>query len=58
MAQLLEERRRTLFLQTHRLGDLLNYNLPFKWSGGVDHKNRPVTTNTCFDLPDSEISGA
>jgi hypothetical protein len=57
MAQLLEERRRTLFLQTHRLGDLLNYNLPFKWSGGVDHKNRPVTTNTCFDLPDAELSG-
>ena len=57
MAQLLEERRRTLFLQTHRLGDLINYNLPFKWAGGVDHKNRPVTSNTCFDLPDSELSG-
>jgi hypothetical protein len=57
MDDLLEERRRTLFLQGHRLGDLIFYNQPFKWSGGVDHKGRPVTTNTCFDLPDAETQG-
>jgi hypothetical protein len=57
MDQLLEERRRTLFLQSHRLGDLQFYGQPFKWSGGTDHKGRPVTTNTCFDLPDAETQG-
>ena len=57
LADLLEERRRTLFLQGHRLGDLLTYGQPFKWSGGVDHKGRPMTTNTCFDLPDAETQG-
>jgi hypothetical protein len=49
--QVVEERRRTLFLQGHRLGDMLRYNLPF--DQGLDHKNRAiVNANTCIKNPE------
>jgi hypothetical protein len=54
-AQVIEERRRELFLEGHRLGDLRRYNLPFLPATGAPY--RPGGTygsQTCFPLPDIE----
>ena len=48
-----EERRRALFLQSHRLGDLIRYDLPFP-SGTHPWKGVDYGTQTCFPLPDVE----
>jgi hypothetical protein len=55
MTQLIEERRRELFLEGHRLGDLRRYNLPFAPAAGTAYSAGGVYgTQTCFPLPDVE----
>ena len=48
--QLIEERRRTLFLQGHRLGDMLRFEQAF--DSGLDHKGRAIAPNTCWPNPE------
>jgi hypothetical protein len=55
-AQLVEERRRELFLEGHRLGDLRRWQLPILPAAGTAY---PLATGTygaqsCFPLPDVE----
>jgi hypothetical protein len=54
-AQIIEERRRELFLEGHRLGDLRRNNLPFLPASGAPYQYGGVYgTQTCFPLPDVE----
>ena len=48
----LEERRRQLFLEGQRYGDMLRYNLPF--TKGVTLKGNTYSDMTCVPLPDVE----
>ena len=48
----LEERRRQLFLEGQRYGDMLRHNLPF--SSGVNRKGQTISGLTCVPLPDVE----
>jgi len=52
LAQVIEERRRELFLEGHRLNDMLRFNLPFP--EGTNHKGEPYGPITCLPLPDVE----
>jgi hypothetical protein len=54
-AQVVEERRRTLFLDGHAIGDHLRYNLPF--ATGLNQKGVRYGDNTCLPLPSAELSG-
>jgi hypothetical protein len=55
LAQVVEERRRELFLEGHRLGDLRRYNLPFAPASGTAFiGGGTYGTQTCFPLPDVE----
>lgn len=49
----IEQRRRQLFLQSHRLGDLIRYDLPFP-TGVHPYKLSEYGDMTCFPLPDVE----
>lgn len=51
--QPIEERRRTLGLQSHRVGDMPEYGVPFRTGG--DHKGRAFAGDTCRQLPFSEL---
>jgi len=52
--QVIEERRRTLWIQSHRLGDMLQFNVEFPQ--GLDHRGRSYTADaTCLHLPAREI---
>lgn len=51
-AQVIEERRRELFLDGHRLGDMLRLRLPFRT--GVTIKGEPYGPITCIPLPATE----
>lgn len=53
-AQVLEERRRELFLEGHRLNDMLRHGLPFPT--GTNHKGAPYGSLTCVPLSDQERS--
>ena len=54
-AQIIEERRRELFAEGHRLGDLRRYTLPFLPAAGATYQYGGVYgTQTCFPLPDVE----
>ena len=55
-AQLIEDRRRELFLEGHRLGDLRRYGIPFAPATGTAYPGGGGTygTQTCFPLPDVE----
>jgi len=54
-AQIIEERRRELFLEGHRLGDLRRYGLTFDPAAGTPYPYGGVYgTQTCFPLPDVE----
>ena len=47
--QLIEERRRQLFVQGHWLGDMIRFNIPFE--EGVDPKGQPFVTGvTCIPI--------
>jgi hypothetical protein len=48
----LEERRRQLFSEGQRLGDMLRKNIPFP--SGVNHKGQTYGPTTCVPLPDLE----
>lgn len=54
--QLIEERRRELFLEGHRLGDLRRYGLTFAPAAGTAYPGGGglYGTQTCFPLPDVE----
>lgn len=52
LAQVLEERRRELFLEGRRLSDKLRHNLPFPT--GANHKGEPYGPTTCMPLPNVE----
>jgi hypothetical protein len=51
-ALVLEERRRQLFTEGHRLGDMLRHNVPFPT--GANHKGQNYGPTTCLPLPDQE----
>jgi len=55
LADVLEERRRQLFLEGHRLNDMLRHDLPFPT--GLDHKGHDYGPITCMPLPESEKRG-
>ena len=53
--QIVEERRRELYLEGHRLGDLRRYNLPVLPAAGTPFQAGGVYgTQACFPLPDVE----
>ena len=55
-ATIIEDRRRELFLEGHRLGDLRRYNLAFTPAAGTAYTTGGglYGTQTCFPLPDVE----
>jgi hypothetical protein len=55
-ADIIEERRRELFLEGHRLGDIRRYQLPLNPPVGAAYAAGGGTygTQTCFPLPDVE----
>ena len=57
LEEVLEERRRELYLQGHRLNDLLRHDLPFPdYTGdGRTHKGQIYGAATCLPLPNAEI---
>ena len=55
LAQIVEDRRRELFLEGHRLGDLHRYNQPILPAAGTPFlSGGTYGTQTCFPLPDVE----
>jgi hypothetical protein len=55
LSDIQEERRRTLFLDGHRIGDMLRYAIPF--ASGKNQKGVPYGNLTCLPLPSSETNG-
>lgn len=55
LADIQEERRRTLFLDGHRIGDMLRYGIPF--ATGKNQKGVSYGNLTCLPLPPSETNG-
>ena len=56
LTQLVEERRRELFLEGHRLGDLRRYKLPLLPAAGTAYTlaGGVYDAQSCFPLPDVE----
>jgi hypothetical protein len=55
LSQIIEERRRELFLEGHRLGDLRRYGLPMLPAAGTPFlSGGTYGTQSCFPLPDVE----
>jgi starch-binding outer membrane protein, SusD/RagB family len=52
LADVLEERRRQLFLEGHRFNDMLRHNLGFPQ--GTNHKGQAYGPVTCMPLPEQE----
>ena len=55
LSDIQEERRRTLFLDGHRIGDMLRYGIPF--ASGKNQKGVSYGNLTCLPLPPSETNG-
>jgi starch-binding outer membrane protein, SusD/RagB family len=54
-AQLIEERMRELFLESHHLGDLRRFSLPYLPAPGEAYRQGGAYgSNTCFPIPDVE----
>ncbi|AHG93657.1 RagB/SusD domain-containing protein (plasmid) [Gemmatirosa kalamazoonensis] len=49
---IIEERRRQLFSEGQRYGDMLRFNIPFQ--SGTNRKGQTYSTLTCVPLPDVE----
>jgi hypothetical protein len=54
-AQIIEERRRSLFLDGHAISDHLRFQIPF--ATGVDQKGVRYNEETCIPLPLAELTG-
>ncbi len=57
MAQVIQERSRELFLESHHLGDKIRYGLPFTPAPGTPYPPKAgglYGSMTCFPLPDVE----
>lgn len=52
LEDVLEERRRQLFLEGHRLNDMVRHGLPFPT--GFNHKGQQYGPITCMPLPEQE----
>jgi hypothetical protein len=55
LAQIIEERRRSLWLDGHQINDHLRFKIPF--ATGVDQKGVRYNDETCIPLPLSELTG-
>jgi hypothetical protein len=55
LAQIIEERRRSLWLDGHQINDHLRFSIPF--ASGVDQKGVRYNDETCIPLPLSELTG-
>ena len=55
LAELIDQRRRELFLESHHLGDLIRYNLPLDPAAGTPyHFGGTYSTQRCLPLPAAE----
>lgn len=55
LAELIDQRRRELFLESHHLGDLIRYNLPFNPAAGSPyHFGGTYASQRCLPLPAAE----
>jgi starch-binding outer membrane protein, SusD/RagB family len=55
LAELIDQRRRELFLESHHLGDLIRYNLPLNPAAGTPyHFGGTYSTQRCLPLPAAE----
>jgi starch-binding outer membrane protein, SusD/RagB family len=56
--QIVEERRRELWMQGTRMGDMLRYTDDelgeFTWETGLNQKNEPYSSLTCIPIQDAE----
>jgi hypothetical protein len=55
LTQIIEERRRSLWLDGHQINDHLRFNIPF--ATGVDQKGVRYNNETCIPLPLAELNG-
>ena len=55
LTQIIEERRRSLWLDGHQINDHLRFSIPF--ATGVDQKGVRYNDETCIPLPLSELTG-
>ena len=55
LTQIIEERRRSLWLDGHQINDKLRFNIPF--ASGFDQKGVRYNDETCIQLPLSELNG-
>jgi hypothetical protein len=54
-AEVVEQRRRELWLDSHHLGDMIRYTLPLTPAPGTPYRNGGTYgTNVCLSLPDIE----
>ncbi|MEX1187152.1 MAG: RagB/SusD family nutrient uptake outer membrane protein [Gemmatimonadaceae bacterium] len=55
LAELIDQRRRELFLESHHLGDLIRYDLPLNPAAGTPyHFGGTYSTQRCLPLPAAE----
>jgi hypothetical protein len=58
LAELIDQRRRELFAESHHLGDLIRYNItPQPAAGTQSHFGGPYGSQICMPLPSVEIQG-